>query len=60
MMVCIGMVVTIPRMSATTHELGVSQIIPNVPLIVSVLAFFVICFTLRWINQMLSIRLENG
>lgn len=24
MMVCIGMVVTIPRMSATTHELGVS------------------------------------
>ncbi|MFM9536016.1 branched-chain amino acid transport system II carrier protein [Lysinibacillus sp. IITD104] len=44
MMVCIGMVVTIPRMSATTHELGVSQIIPNIPLIASVLAFFAICF----------------
>lgn len=44
MMVCIGMVVTIPRMSATTHELGVSQIIPNIPLLVSVLAFFAICF----------------
>ncbi|QEA01217.1 branched-chain amino acid transport system II carrier protein [Lysinibacillus fusiformis] len=44
MMVCIGMVVTIPRMSATTHELGVSQIIPTIPLLVSVLAFFTICF----------------
>lgn len=44
MMVCIGMVVTIPRMSATTHELGVSQIIPNTPLIVSVITFFAICF----------------
>ncbi len=44
MMVCIGMVVTIPRMSATTHELGVSQIIPTIPLLVSVLAFFAICF----------------
>lgn len=44
MMVCIGMVVTIPRMSATTHELGVSQIIPNTPLIASVITFFAICF----------------
>ncbi|WEA39397.1 branched-chain amino acid transport system II carrier protein [Lysinibacillus fusiformis] len=44
MMVCIGMVVTIPRMSATTHELGVSQIIPTIPLLVSVLVFFAICF----------------
>lgn len=44
LMVCIAMVVTIPRMSATTHELGVSQIAPDVPLFVSVLVFFIICY----------------
>lgn len=44
LMVCIGMIVTIPRMSATTHELGVSQLTPNVPLFVSVIVFFIVCF----------------
>lgn len=44
LMVGIGMFVTIPRMSATTHELGVHQLFPNVPSLVTIIVFFVICF----------------
>lgn len=44
LMVGIGMFVTIPRMSATTHELGVHQLFPQVPSIVTIIAFFAICF----------------
>lgn len=44
LMVGIGMFVTIPRMSATTHELGVHQLFPKVPSLVTVIVFFIICF----------------
>lgn len=44
LMVGIGMLVTIPRMSATTHELGVHQLFPKVPSLVTILVFFAICF----------------
>ncbi|TQR20607.1 branched-chain amino acid transport system II carrier protein [Psychrobacillus vulpis] len=44
LMVGIGMFVTIPRMSATTHELGVHQLFPKVPAIVTIIVFFSICF----------------
>lgn len=44
LMVGIGMFVTIPRMSATTHELGVHQLFPGVPSIVTIIVFFAICF----------------
>lgn len=44
LMVGIGMFVTIPRMSATTHELGVHQLFPSVPSIVTIVVFFAICF----------------
>ena len=44
LMVGIGMLVTIPRMSATTHELGVHQLFPKVPSLVTIVVFFAICF----------------
>lgn len=44
LMVCIGMCLTIPRMAATTHEIGVTSFAPNMPQFVSVAVFFVICF----------------
>lgn len=44
LMVGIGMFVTIPRMSATTHELGVHQLFPKVPSLVTIIVFFAICF----------------
>lgn len=44
LMVGIGMFVTIPRMAATTHELGVHQLFPKVPSIVTIVVFFAICF----------------
>ncbi|MFZ7944120.1 branched-chain amino acid transport system II carrier protein [Neobacillus sp. 19] len=44
LMVGIGMFVTIPRMAATTHELGVKTFFPQVPSIVTILVFFAITF----------------
>lgn len=44
LMVGIGMLVTIPRMSATTHELGVHQLFPKVPSLVTIIVFFAISF----------------
>ena len=44
LMVGIGMLVTIPRMSATTHELGIQQLFPKVPSLVTIIVFFAICF----------------
>lgn len=44
LMVGIGVFVTIPRMAATTHELGVGALFPSVPSIVTIIAFFVITF----------------
>ncbi|MFJ7826474.1 branched-chain amino acid transport system II carrier protein [Psychrobacillus sp. NPDC096623] len=44
LMVGIGMLVTIPRMSATTHELGVHQLFPKVPSLVTIIIFFAISF----------------
>lgn len=44
LMVGIGMLVTIPRMAATTHELGVHQLFPKVPSLVTIVVFFAICF----------------
>ncbi|WP_066401175.1 branched-chain amino acid transport system II carrier protein [Neobacillus mesonae] len=44
LMVGIGMFVTIPRMAATTHELGVKALVPQVPSIVTIIVFFAITF----------------
>lgn len=44
LMVGIGMFVTIPRMAATTHELGVQLLFPSVPSVVTILLFFAITF----------------
>ncbi|WP_025783160.1 branched-chain amino acid transport system II carrier protein [Sporosarcina sp. D27] len=44
LMVGIGVFVTIPRMAATTHELGVGALFPGVPSIVTIIVFFVITF----------------
>lgn len=44
MMIGIGMCVTIPRMAATTHELGVKTLFPQVPSFVTILVFFAINF----------------
>lgn len=44
LMVGIGVFVTIPRMAATTHELGVDIVFPGVPAIVTVVAFFTVSF----------------
>lgn len=44
LMVCIGMVVTMPRMAATTYELGVEKIVPGVPLIAANIVYFLIVF----------------
>lgn len=44
LMVGIGMLVTIPRMSATTHELGVSKLIPGTPAIVTIIIFFAVSY----------------
>ncbi|MBB4826689.1 LIVCS family branched-chain amino acid:cation transporter [Sporosarcina luteola] len=44
LMVGIGMFVTIPRMAATTHELGVGILFPQVPQIVTIVLFFAVSF----------------
>lgn len=44
LMVGIGMFVTIPRMAATTHELGVGVLFPQVPQMVTIVLFFAISF----------------
>lgn len=44
LMVGIGVFVTVPRMAATTHELGVGIVLPGVPAIVTIAAFFTISF----------------
>ncbi|MFS0782734.1 branched-chain amino acid transport system II carrier protein [Bacillus sp. 1P06AnD] len=44
LMVCIGMCVTMPRMAATTHELGVAKIIPGTPTVVTIIIYFAIVF----------------
>lgn len=44
LMVGIGMLVTIPRMAATTHELGVQTLFPQVPSVLTIVIFFAISF----------------
>lgn len=44
LMVGIGMFVTIPRMAATTHELGTRTLFPQVPLLITILIYFAVCF----------------
>ncbi|MEK4027235.1 branched-chain amino acid transport system II carrier protein [Pseudobacillus sp. FSL P4-0506] len=44
LMVGIGMLVTIPRMAATTHELGVQTLFPQVPSVLTIVVFFAISF----------------
>lgn len=44
LMVGIGMFITIPRMAATTHELGVGALFPQVPSIITIVIFFGISF----------------
>lgn len=44
LMVGIGMLVTIPRMAATTHELGVQTLFPQVPSVLTIIVFFAISF----------------
>lgn len=44
LMVGIGMFVTIPRMAATTHELGIGILFPQVPSFVTIVVFFTISF----------------
>ena len=39
-MVGIGMTITIPRTAATTHELGIHALFPQVPAIATILVFF--------------------
>ncbi|WP_134700842.1 branched-chain amino acid transport system II carrier protein [Ammoniphilus sp. YIM 78166] len=43
-MVGIGMFVTIPRMAATTHELGVQPLFPQIPAVVTILVYFAMNF----------------
>lgn len=44
LMVGIGVFVTIPRMAATTHELGTAALLPNTPTVITIVGFFVIAF----------------
>lgn len=44
LMVGIGMFVTIPRMAATTHELGIQTLFPQAPSVVTIVIFFAISF----------------
>ena len=44
LMVIMGMFISTPRMAATTHELEVAPIFPDVPLVVTVVLFFAISF----------------
>ncbi|MFK2827039.1 branched-chain amino acid transport system II carrier protein [Bacillus sp. B190/17] len=44
LMVGIGMFVTIPRMAATTHELGIHTLFPHVPSTITIIIFFAISF----------------
>lgn len=45
-MLAIGPFFSVPRTAATTHEIAVSQIFPNVPLWVSSIVFFIITIAL--------------
>ena len=44
LMVGVGMFVTIPRMAATTHELGVKTLFPQIPSTITIIIFFAISF----------------
>ncbi|TSI04154.1 branched-chain amino acid transport system II carrier protein [Lysinibacillus sp. BW-2-10] len=44
LMVGVGVFVTIPRMAATTHELGVQTFSNEFPLVITIIIFFGICF----------------
>lgn len=44
LMVGVGVFVTIPRMAATTHELGIRTFSADIPLVVTIVIFFAICF----------------
>ncbi|MET3575052.1 branched-chain amino acid transport system II carrier protein [Bhargavaea ullalensis] len=44
LMVGIGVFVTIPRMAATTHELGTGVLLPSLPPVVTILLFFAVTF----------------
>ncbi|WP_076756937.1 branched-chain amino acid transport system II carrier protein [Edaphobacillus lindanitolerans] len=44
LMVGIGVFVTIPRMAATTHELGAGVLLPSLPPWITVLLFFAVTF----------------
>lgn len=40
----IGMGSTMPRVAATTHEIGISTVFPNVPIAVTVVIFFILIY----------------
>lgn len=44
LMVGIGVFVTIPRMAATTHELGTAALLPGTPPVVTIIIFFIVTF----------------
>ncbi|KAB7706215.1 branched-chain amino acid transport system II carrier protein [Bacillus aerolatus] len=43
-MVGIGMTITIPRTAATTHELGIHTLFPQIPAVATILVFFALNF----------------
>ncbi|MEW9673334.1 branched-chain amino acid transport system II carrier protein [Ammoniphilus sp. 3BR4] len=43
-MVGVGMFVTIPRTAATTHELGIQNLFPQTPPVITILVFFALNF----------------
>jgi branched-chain amino acid:cation transporter, LIVCS family len=43
-MICIAMLVTVPRTAATTHELGVNTLFPDIPAFVTMIIFFGLTF----------------
>lgn len=44
LMVGIGVFVTLPRMGATTHEMGINVLFPSVPQLVTLVVYFAITF----------------
>lgn len=46
--ICIGPAFAIPRTAATTHEIGVMPFLPNLPIFVTSLIFFIITFLLSY------------
>ena len=55
LLVCVGS--TLPRVGATTHEVGVQSIFPNCPIWVTVTIFFAV--TYYFARSQSSTRLEN-